>query len=275
MQIVLSGFDLLRKYQYGPENAQVGGYGQGGEGQEYSEDVWLPLFNKKNTKQIRNKQSGELSEIHIKYKIDRTYDPVEAVESMKRAIKKQQAEHKEQFSHGMQLVNNLRRFCLRGGYNVQSMVEAFDADHSGTLDKDELRAGLISIGLCACLTCCCMSNKSKRRMFHPRLWLICTHMDHHKVIRRSRNLMTHVPPLTRRLSSDQGHSNFTRGHSSHLGGVCATEGLRQRWQPPVFGILRRHGAPTFAGSEPRTTSAQSDFESGSRRDCCPGKRGLA
>ncbi len=146
LQIVLTGKELLRKYENGPDDEARGGFGEGGEGREYSEEVWLPLYDKKMNRQIVNKISGATAEIHIRYKLDRSYDPVEALQSMNRALMQHGMEKEELLFLGRQLFKSLRKYCLKHGYNIENFGEAMDQDGSGTLDRDELRAGLNRIG---------------------------------------------------------------------------------------------------------------------------------
>ena len=115
-------------------------------GSPYFEESWYDILNKKG-KTIVNKTLKKHARIYISFRIDKNYDPVENIEKMVQNLYERKTYVDDALQLGKDALARITKHCTFNSINVRQVVEAFDRDGDGDIDKDELHAGLSKLGI--------------------------------------------------------------------------------------------------------------------------------
>mmetsp|Transcript_36583 Transcript_36583/g.82455 ORF Transcript_36583/g.82455 Transcript_36583/m.82455 type:complete len:1389 (-) Transcript_36583:94-4260(-) len=138
----LTGNYMISGWQWGPGEGRSG---SGGLQNAYEEDAWFGLVDRKG-RIVRNLESKRTTELHLKFRIDKTNDPVVIVESLMHYKAEQKKKEQDHIIGARQVLVSLQRYCGKNNLNVDMLAVKMDEDGSGSLDKDELLVGLNRIG---------------------------------------------------------------------------------------------------------------------------------
>ncbi|EKX54614.1 hypothetical protein GUITHDRAFT_132307 [Guillardia theta CCMP2712] len=138
----LTGNYMISGWQWGPAEGRSG---SGGQQNAYEEDAWFALVDRKG-RPVRNVESKRAAELHLKFRIDKTHDPVAIVEGLMNYKAEQKKKEQDHVIEARQVLISLQRYCGKNNLNVDMLAAKMDEDGSGSLDKEELLVGLNRIG---------------------------------------------------------------------------------------------------------------------------------